>query len=494
MKSVINLLLGLRSLKLLPFLVIVSITPPAAAAGKDPDAHIRAVVQAMLHEKDQKIEHLEARIRQLEQERNQSLPKAPHPTTEPSAAHATAAITPSEPLAPTHTITKTENSVDSKLQALEKKITSLKETAQENNLDLNGFFDINAKTGNSTDQTFSVGILELDIAYNYNEHFAASSALVLCGNSPGADYMSSPAHITCGASSLIGANNGSAAIGVGFVDYHLFDSKIPPRGRILNNQGLHIQAGRFDVPFMADYQNFANKDRVTITSPITTVRIQKGGFNGDGVRSYGSWGMFNYSLFWTNGVYLNDGSSIGGRLGMNLGQNLFRSHERIPDGIEFGLSHLTELNGHNEIRNAFYGVDLSLNYGMLRWQNEVVLHQGHMLLPNQFDQLGATTGYGKERELAYHSTLIADLADLTHYPLLAFARYGYWQSNQHFLIDGFDNRVVAINPISMLSLGLNYKFSDYLRIKLEYSDSLGSSTEEHFFDKRLGMAQMVVMF
>lgn len=42
---------------------------------------------------------------------------------------------------------------------------------------------------------------------------------------------------------------------------------------------------------------------LTVTAPITTTRIQKGGFDGDGIRSYGSWGMFNYSAFRANGVY-----------------------------------------------------------------------------------------------------------------------------------------------------------------------------------------------
>jgi hypothetical protein len=43
-----------------------------------------------------------------------------------------------------------------------------------------------------------------------------------------------------------------------------------------------------DLPFSTDYQNFANSDRVTVTAPITTSRMQFGGFNGDGIRSYGS--------------------------------------------------------------------------------------------------------------------------------------------------------------------------------------------------------------
>jgi hypothetical protein len=476
-------------------LLILSLALPSVVEAKAADdEHIRQIVMGLLKEKDRKIEQLEARIQQLEQERRAT----PVAVVEAGAQNKTAATVDSAPpkLAADvtgKTVASNDTTVTGKLRDLTKKVDELKSAAHDNGLDIGGFFDINAKTGNSTDQTFSVGLLELDIAYAYDEHFAASSALVLCGNSSGADFATTPAHISCGNSSLIGAGSGSAAIAVGLIDFHLFDSSIPPRGRIFDNQGFHLQAGRFDLPFSSDYQNFANKDRVTITSPITTVRMQKGGFNGDGVRSYGSWDMFNYSVFWTNGVYENAGTSLGGRLGMSLGKNTFRIHGNSPEGIEFGVSHLSELDGHNNIRNTFYGADLSIGYGMLRLQNELMLLQSHQSSPI-FAVTGSTIGFGKAHQLGYHSTLIADMEGLIKRPVLAFARYGRWQPKQHFGVDGFDGSVVGINDISLLSLGFNYKFSDNLRIKFEYTDSLGTETQEHFFDKKLGMAQMVVAF
>lgn len=457
-------------------------------AGIKEDEHIRQIVQSMLKEKDKKIQQLEARVLQLEKDRDQlmtvSNPKTKSGNVEPDND--------TEPLMPHPQ--QSETDVNAKLNTLDKKIQAIKASANENGLDISGFFDINAKTSNSTDQTFSIGLLELDIAYNYNEHFAASSALVLCGNSPGADYETTPAHISCGNSSLIGAGSGSAAIAVGLIDFHMFDSTIPPRGRIFNNQGFHFQAGRFDLPFSADYQYFANKDRISITSPITTVRIQKGGFNGDGVRSYGSWGQFNYSAFWTNGVYENSGTTIGGRLGMTLGQNSFRIHGHNMEGVEFGVSHLSELDGSNDIRNTVYAADLSLGYDIFRLQNELLLLQGHQDLSATYDADGHELIYGKNHQLSYHSTLTADLESIIKQPLAVFARYGRWQPNQRYAVDGYDGSVVAINSVSQLSLGLNYKFSEHLRLKFEYSDSLGTQTQEHYFDKKLGMAQLIVAF
>jgi hypothetical protein len=465
--------------KVLFLLIFILVLAPCLEAKAD-DAHIRQIVGDMLREKDQKIEQLEARIRQLEQEKRVT----PVAVVEQAGQSKGAAPDVDQPKPAVDGSAKTvaggsdDSAVSGKLRALDKKVDELKTAAEEHGLNISGFFDINAKTSNSADQTFSLGSVELDLDYAHDDHFGASTALVFNGNS---DPVSS----------------GGADIAVALVDYHLYNDRIPPRGRIFNNQGLHIQAGRFDLPFGTDYQYFASKDRVTVTAPLTTTRIQNGGYNSDGIRTYGSWNMINYSAFWTNGVYGNDGSTVGGRLGVSLGQNTYTIHQKKQGGIEFGVSHLSELDGSNNIRNTVYGADLSVGYGMLRLQNEFMLLQAHqeafldadgniVMGPDQ-------SPFGKGHQLAYHSTLIADLESLARLPLLAFVRYSRWEPSQSLGLD-YDGSTVAINDIAMLSLGLNYKFSDHLRVKLEYDDTLGSWTAEHYFDKRLGIAQIVMSF
>ena len=479
--------------KLLAIGLLGLLPQPDSHASTAEDEHIKQIVQGVLKEKDQKIEQLEARIRQLEQER----------TAVPATAQAPAAA---ESPAPVKTAAagKPEPTVDSKLKALDKKVTELKEAAEANGLQMSGFFDINAKTGNSTDQTFSVGSVELDLDYVHDDHFGASSALVLCGNSSNTE-MSAPVAVSCGNSGPGALSGGStmAGIAVALVDYHLFNDRIPPRGRIFNNKGLHIQAGRFDLPFGTDYQNFANKDRVTVTAPLTTSRMQLGGYNADGVRSYGSFDWFNYSVFWTDALYANDGHSIGGRLGVSLGQNVYKIHNANPEGIEFGVSHLSELDGENRIRNTVYGADLSIGYGMWRLQNEFMLLNAHQQVFLEEDADGNplpviipdpnNSPFGKGHQLGYHSTLIADLEGLTKMPVQAFARYARWQPSQDLMLD-YDGRTVTTGDLSMLSLGFNYKFSDHLRVKFEYNDSLGTYSAERYFDRRLGIAQIVMSF
>jgi len=477
--------------------ILLTMQIPVANAANDPagasDEHIRQIVEALLKKKDQKIAQLEARIQQLEH--------APTTLTPPplQANIVTNAKSP-EKAAPADAgkvpDAKSEHVIVSKISDLTEEVEELKEAAKEKGLGLSGFFDVNAKTDNSTDQTFSVGSVELDLEYDYFENFAASSALVLCGNSSGADF-SAPAAITCGGSGPGGSGPGGigaggAGIAVALVDYHLFDHSIPPRGRILNTTGLHIQAGRFDLPFSSDYQNFANKDRVTITAPITTSRMQFGGYNGDGVRSYGSWNIFNYTAFWTDAMYANDGTSLGGRLGVSLGQNTYRTHKNTSEGIEFGVSHLSDLDKNRNVRRSVYAADLSFGYGFLKLQNELMWLNAHNnFLHDNGD--GTFVELDKPSELGYHTTLLANLENFVHYPITAFARYGRWQPHNK-QADDFDGRLVAVNNISALSLGLNYKFNDYFKLKFEYTDSLGTSTQERYFDKKLGIAQMVVAF
>ena len=475
----------------------------AASQNSDSDQHIREVVETLLREKDQKIEQLEARIKQLENNQpaphsnsasqlsaQQATPATPSATTGKieNLAIPPGSVLQSAPTANASAKTSgTSEGVLSKLGDLGDEIEELKEAAKEKGVGIRGFFDVNAKTPNSTDQTFSVGSVELDLEYAATDHFAASAALVLCGNSAGVDS-AAPAAIFCGGSGPGGLGGGQAGIAVALADFHMFDNAIPPRGRIFNNQGFHIQGGRFDIPFSTDYQNFANTDRVTVTAPITTSRMQFGGFNGDGLRSYGSWKHVNYSVFWTDAMYATDGTSAGGRLGVAFGQNNYRSHHTNPEGIEAGISYLGDFDKDYHLRHAVYGVDLSLGYRFLRLQNELMLTQAY---ENFIGEDG--TDYGKPHELGYHTTLLADLGRFIDYPVIAFIRYGRWQPKARFAQD-FDGTLVNIENISALTVGLNYRFNEYLKLKFEYTDSLGTATTERFFDKQLGIAQMVVSF
>ena len=453
--------------------VLLLLLPLQYGHGAD-EAQIRSIVE---HQLERKLDELTL-----------SPPETmPASITPPTEALTTASIESAQ----------AEEGIGRKLRELDKTVGELKATAAAHGLEISGFFDVNAKTGNTTDQTFSLGSVELDLDYVHDDHFGAASALVLCGNSSNADY-GAPAAVFCGNSGVGGLSGGNtmAGIMVAMIDYHWFDDRVPPRGRIFNRQSFHIQAGRFDLPFGIDYQNFANKDRVTVTPPLTTSRMQLGGYNADGLRSYGVWDNVNYSVFWTDAFYADDGHTVGGRLGMTLGQRPYSVHNPHK-GIAFGISHLSELNGDNHIRNSVYGADLSIDFGIWHLENELMLLQAHQAQTFDVDgrllvdDFGHTVGKG--HQFGYHSTLVVDLEAILKYRLKAFVRFSRWQPTQTVGLD-YDGKPVAIDDVSMLSLGFNYRFNDYLQLKFEYSDSLGTSTAERYFDHRVGIGQLVVSF
>jgi hypothetical protein len=334
-----------------------------------------------------------------------------------------------------------------------------------------------------------------------------SAALAFCGNSPNTDTTAPPA-IYCGnggPGGLSGAN--MAGFSVALIDYHVFGGKEPPRGRILSDYEMHIQAGRFDVPFGSDYQYFANTDRVTITMPLTTSRMQLGGYSGDGIRSFGAWRMLNYILYATDALYANDGYVFGGRLGIDLDESHYNLHGTGVDGFEMGLSHLSEFNGADQIRNSVYGADISASYGIFRWLNEFMYIQSHQ---NQVLDTSSNLVYtssvnasddtfltflpfGKTHQLGYHSTLIANLENYVKQPVLAFARFSRWEPSKKLGLD-YDGATVNWGDISMLSVGLNYKLGEHLTFKVEYDDSLGTSIKERYFDEKMGIGQVIMSF
>ncbi len=420
-----------------------------AEPGTD-EEKIRAIVQQLLHEKDSRIEKLEARIQQLEQQIAQSQPVST-PKTTPDTV----------PVAP-NSVNSQVVSDESVLTRLEKEVDTIKESMEDNGLQMSGFFDFSARTENSSESTFDLGSLELDLEYAYNPHYAASAALVWDGD--------------------------SAQIGAAVIDYHVYDESIPPRGRIFSAQGFHLQAGRFDIPFAIDYQYFATRDRVTVSAPLTTDRIQRGGFNGDGVRLYGSWDIINYAAFWTNSVYEDEGMSIGGRVGLAMGQNRYQLHRRDEPGLfEVGLSHITDLDGHNNARYSVYGADLSVNYTIWQLNTEFIWLDSHESIDDPVRNRLQETD-----EFAYHVTLIADLQDWTTYPIRPYIRYGRW--NPSYRSMQTDDEIYSVESIDRLTLGLNFLLNDYLQLKFEYSDTLGTETTEPDFETHLGTAQLVVAF
>lgn len=330
-----------------------------------------------------------------------------------------------------------------------------------------------------------------------------STALIMCGNSPNALTSAMPA-IYCGNSGPGALSGGTmAGFSAALIDYHIFGGKEPPRGRLFDQHEMHIQGGRFDVPFGLDYQYFANKDRVNISMPLTTTRLQLGGYNADGVRTYGGFGPIHYTAYWTDAIYpvpANDGDAVGGRLGFDLDGLHDGLHDENTDSAEIGFSHITEFDKRQNARNSVYGTDLSLKYDIFRWESEYMYVQSHQADETSFVGVGSLNDLSSYNSLfqsrhqqGYQSTLVANLEQFVKLPILGFARFSRWEPSQKMRTDEGGNSY-KINGLSMLTFGFNYKMGEHLTFKLEYNDSLNTSVKERYFDKRLGMGQVIVSF
>jgi hypothetical protein len=449
-------------------LLLAALSPGLAFATEAVDAdedRIRKVVEQMLHAKDKRISALETRLNELEQLTKTQQGLIQQLQTEKSRPDSPAVAEPAPQVAAAPQ--PKSASPLAKILPLKKK-EDPKAEEEDKGPKVSGFMDVTAQTKSNGNQPFNLGVVELDLdRIMSSEHFAASAAL---------DWF--PYGVTP-----------NAQIGAGFVDFHLYDASVPVRGRIFQEPGFHIQAGQFDLPFASDYQFFAAKDRLTITPPITTQRIQQsginpsnGGFNAAGLRTYGIWNQLSYAAYYTDSLF-SDGSAVGGRLGYHM-NNPYRLHKRSDLPIlDIGISGLVDMDKSEHVTDKVYAIDLGFNYGSLRLVSEFMMHESDR---------SRTDGNPAFNENAYHVTLIGNLEEWLKHPLYVYGRYEEWLPR--FDSVTVDDAQYTVKRIPELALGLGYRFNEFLMLKLEYSDTLGHQTEEPGFQKRVGIAQLVATF
>jgi len=146
---------------------------------------------------------------------------------------------------------------------------------------------------------------------------------------------------------------------VGFLDYHTYGGSIAPRGRLWVEKGLHIQVGRFDVPFGSDWQFFASKDSVSISRPLTTELVMEGGYNDKGMRVLGNNGSVNFNTYVLRGF--NAGRLVGGRLGLTPFSDPFSlKTAKEPKAFEFGLSYFYDANASWKKNETGFAADVEI--------------------------------------------------------------------------------------------------------------------------------------
>jgi hypothetical protein len=143
---------------------------------------------------------------------------------------------------------------------------------------------------------------------------------------------------------------------VAFFDYHTSGALIAPRGRLWVEKGVHLQVGRFDVPFGNDWQFFASKDSVSISRPLTTELVMDGGYNDEGIRVLGNTGAINFNAYLLHGF--NAGRLVGARVGLTPFSDPFSlKTAKEPKTFEFGLSYFFDANTSWEKNETGYAAD-----------------------------------------------------------------------------------------------------------------------------------------
>ncbi len=340
--------------------------------------------------------------------------------------------------------------------------------------EIGGFMDVTAQSTQNDNQAFHVGVVELSLdRVLHKGDFAASAAL---------DWFSY-------------GTDPSVQIGAAFFDFHLYDERIPLRGRIFQEAGFHLQAGQFDLPFGSDYQFFAVRDRLTVTPPMTTTRIQQsgsnpsnGGFNSTGVRTYGQWENLSYAAYAVDSIF-TDGMAFGGRLGL-LVNDPYRLHKQASAPLfDAGLSVLLDMDNGDHTTDKVYAADVSFNYENVRLVSEFMQHDAN---ENRVDDRPALD------ESGFHVTLITDLERWLEQPFYVYGRYHQWTPNYKTVAiyndDTGKDEDYKVNRIPAVSFGLGYRFNEYLTLKAEYNDTLGHKTDEPLFQSQFGIVQLVGAF
>lgn len=150
-------------------------------------------------------------------------------------------------------------------------------------------------------------------------------------------------------------------IPVGFLDVHFGGALIAPRGRIFAERGVHLQAGRFDLPFGGDWLRFAATDRGFSSAPAITDFINDGGLNDIGVRAYSVTARWNASAWVVRGAL--EGKAAGARVAITPFSNPFVFPAPAADRpLEIGVS--THVDTHaGDIADQRVALDVALRHG-----------------------------------------------------------------------------------------------------------------------------------
>lgn len=342
------------------------------------------------------------------------------------------------------------------LQILKNRITELeqkfeqKRIKEQNSLQFSGYFDVSISNYKNQPNIFQLGNFELDISHTFKNHFQVAAALVF---------------------------NEGAELGVGFIDYHVYGGSINPRGRLFREKGIHIQIGKFDVPFGNDWQHFISVKRLTVTPPMTTEVIMDGGYNDVGVRFLANFTYFNFTIYALRGIeegYSYGGNSFGARFGFTPFENPYVFQSKIVSLLDIGISYIHDFNKNWETAERVLAVDIETKIGPV-------------ILRSEYYRRDKTAGILLN---GFHFTAGLDFDYLLQWPFILYGRYGqyfferYKQFNQN-------------RTLSRATAGININMFNISYLKLEYIRYITAYEEfknSDYYSENLFYIQLMITF
>ncbi|PKL38033.1 MAG: hypothetical protein CVV44_12760 [Spirochaetae bacterium HGW-Spirochaetae-1] len=316
-------------------------------------------------------------------------------------------------------------------------------------LKISGFFDVFISNYQNKPNIFEIGDFELDFEHSY-ESFQVAAALVF---------------------------NKGAELDVAFIDYHLYGGRISPRGRLFSEKGVHLQVGKFDVPFGNDWQHFAATDRISVSDPLTTELIMDGGYNDVGGRILLNFVSFYGTFYLLRGIeegYSYGGNSFGGRVGVTPFSNPYSLQKGGIPLLDIGFSYIHDVNKAWASTEHLLAVDIESKVGAFILQGEY--YRRNKLVGIRFNGFQITTGI--------------DFQNINAIPLILFLRYDLYNM-QRYKVTSEDNYLTRITG----GININIAHISYLKFEYQrYLTTYDDFTADEYYSANLFYIQLMITF
>lgn len=275
------------------------------------------------------------------------------------------------------------------------------DNSETQSIEMSGFFDVVTAFNQPSHEVsrFSLGQAELDLTKKVSPMI--NTLIAVCYSSTTSAF----------------------GVGVATVDIHPANYSQKSWGALGKMESFGLIAGKFDIPFGLDWQQYGSITRKLITMPTVCAETHAG-WNDIGLQAYFSSERLNFTTFAVNGfasmaetswmelnletneyeeqtetINTTPSNAFGARLGLKPVQQL-----------EVGASYAEGLNKSDKVEMSIWGLDSRAALGNLMVQGEYISHTKNRSITNEkscgyyilgeysFGRLGLTSRFDRMKE------------------------------------------------------------------------------------------------